>query len=125
MRMQPERRHQGSHSTSSRPTPPPATAARGADLHVCLGCGSDLVQPLWWEETGDGRWSIELRCPECERRREGVFAQHLLDDFDERLTDGTDALLASHRRVARENLAHEVDRFVGALAAGAILPEDF
>jgi hypothetical protein len=34
-------------------------------------------------------------------------------------------LLASHRRVARENLAHEVDRFVGALAAGAILPEDF
>jgi hypothetical protein len=98
---------------------------RGRELHVCPRCGSELVQPDWWEEAGDGAWRVHLRCPECEYRREGVYAQRIVDAYDERLNDGSDLLTAAYRRVARENLAAELERFAGALAAGAILPEDF
>ncbi len=94
-------------------------------LHVCGPCGSVLVQPQWWEETPDRSWRVELRCPECERRREGVFAQSLVDAFDERLNEGSDALATAYRRLVRDNLVAEMERFAGALRAGAILPEDF
>jgi len=94
-------------------------------LHVCEGCSSTLVQPQWWEETPGGSWRVELRCPECEHRREGVFGQSVVDDFDERLNEGSDALATSYRRLVRDNLVAEMERFAGALRAGAILPEDF
>lgn len=114
--------HEGHQRTQGRPAAHSTTPAR---LHVCPACASELVQPLWWDENGDGSWSIGLRCPECEHSYEGVHLQHVLDDYDECLNDGTDLLLATYRRLVRENLAHEIDRFAGALAVGAILPEDF
>jgi ribosomal protein S27E len=94
-------------------------------LHVCGHCGSELVQPQWWEETPGGSWRVELRCPDCEHRHVGVFAQNVVDDFDERLNEGSDALATSYRRLVRDNLVEEMERFAGALRAGAILPEDF
>jgi hypothetical protein len=94
-------------------------------LHVCPACGSQLVQPDWWEEAGGGSWRVCLRCPECEHRREGVYSQAVVDTYDEQLNDGTDDLAAAYRRLVRENIAAELDRFVGALQVDAILPEDF
>ena len=101
----------------------PVDAERG--LHVCECCASDLVQPQWWEETPERAWRVELRCPDCEHRREGVFPQSVVDVFDERLNEGSDALASSYRRLMRDNLVEEMERFAGALRAGAILPEDF
>jgi ribosomal protein S27E len=95
------------------------------DLHVCTECASTLVYPTGWEEAGDDSWQVVLRCPECETVREGVFAQDTVDNFDERLDMGTDALTADLRRLTRANMAAEADAFVAALEAGAILPEDF
>jgi len=94
-------------------------------LHLCGVCSSDLVQPQWWEETSGGTWRVELRCPECEHHREGVFTQNVVDMFDERLNEGSDALATAYRRMVRDNLVAEMERFAGALRAGAILPEDF
>jgi hypothetical protein len=101
-----------------------AVVAPTRGLHVCERCDSELVQPEWWEET-DGGWQVGLRCPECEHRREGVFAQPAVDAFDERLNKGSDALTTAYRRAVRDNLVAEMERFSGALRAGAILPEDF
>jgi DNA-directed RNA polymerase subunit RPC12/RpoP len=98
---------------------------RKQGLHVCPECASELVQPEWWEEAEGLAWRVGLRCPECEHRHEGTYAQAAVDAFDERLNDGSDELLAAYRRVLRENLAEELERFSGALHAGAILPEDF
>lgn len=95
------------------------------DLHVCTECGSELVYPIAWEEAGPDVWQVELRCPECETMREGIFGQDAVDSFDERLDVGTDALTADLRRLTRANMASEADLFVAALNAGAILPEDF
>ena len=95
------------------------------ELHVCLECASDLVYPMEWEESGDENWSVLLHCPNCDIYREGVFTQHTVEVFDEELDRGADALARDYKRLMRANMSDEIDRFVGALTAGAILPEDF
>jgi hypothetical protein len=95
------------------------------DLHVCLECSSDLVYPLEWEESGDENWSVLLHCPNCDVYREGIFTQHTVETFDEELDRGADTLARDYKRLMRANMSEEIDRFVGALDSGAILPEDF
>ena len=95
------------------------------DLHVCIECASDLVYPVQWEESGTDNWSVLLHCPNCDVYREGVFSQDTVEVFDEELDRGADLLAGDYRRLMRANMAEEIERFAGALAAGAILPEDF
>jgi hypothetical protein len=102
---------------------PPAEAHQ--DLHICIDCDSELVYPLQWEESGPENWSVLLHCPNCELFREGVFSQQTVEAFDEELDRGADALARDYKRLMSANMAEEVDRFVGALTADAILPEDF
>jgi hypothetical protein len=95
------------------------------ELHVCLECGSSLVYPVEWEEAGSENWTVLLHCPNCDIFREGVFCQDTVESFDEELDRGAEQLAADYRRLMRANLAEDIKRFVGALHAGAILPEDF
>jgi hypothetical protein len=95
------------------------------ELHVCLDCSSDLVYPVQWEESGSENWSVLLHCPNCDVYREGVFSQDTVEVFDEELDRGADALARDYKRLMRANMSEEIDRFVGALTADAILPEDF
>ena len=95
------------------------------ELHVCMECASDLVYPVEWEESGDENWSVLLHCPNCDIYREGVFTQQTVEIFDEELDRGADALARDYKRLMRANMAEEIDRFVGALDTGAIVPEDF
>ena len=95
------------------------------ELHVCLECSSELVYPVQWEESGAENWSVLLHCPNCDVYREGIFTQDTVEVFDEELDRGADALARDYKRLMRANMSEEIDRFVGALTAGAILPEDF
>ena len=95
------------------------------ELHVCLDCDSELVYPIHWEESGTENWTVLLHCPNCDVFREGVFNQDTVEAFDEELDRGADLLAGDYRRLMRANMAEEIERFAGALAAGAILPEDF
>jgi hypothetical protein len=95
------------------------------ELHLCLDCGSGLVYPVEWEEAGLENWTVLLHCPDCDTCREGVFSQATVEAFDEELDRGTDALARDYKRLLRANMGEEIDRFVGALQADAILPEDF
>jgi hypothetical protein len=94
-------------------------------LQVCMECSSELVYPVEWEESGPENWSVLLHCPNCDVYREGIFSQDTVEVFDEELDRGADALARDYKRLMRANMAEEIDRFVGALTAGAILPEDF
>jgi hypothetical protein len=94
-------------------------------LHVCLDCGGELVYPVEWEEAGAENWSVLLHCPNCDVYREGVFRQETVERFDEELDRGADALARDYKRLMRANMGEEIERFAGALASGAILPEDF
>jgi hypothetical protein len=95
------------------------------DLHVCMECASELVYPVRWEEAGPENWSVLLHCPNCEVYREGVFAQDTVEAFDDELDRGGDALARDYKSLTRANMEEELERFVSALEADAILPEDF
>jgi hypothetical protein len=95
------------------------------DLSLCPECDRDLVYPVDWEEASATHWEVELRCPNCEWSEVGTFDQATVDKFDERLDLGTEALVKDLRRLVQANMEAEADRFAAALAANAILPEDF
>ena len=103
----------------------PGTATPHTDLHVCVECSSTLVYPTEWEEAGPENWRVSLRCPNCEWAATGVFAQDLVDAFDERLDEGTEQLVSDLKQLMHANMSEEIERFVSALDAEALLPEDF
>ena len=94
-------------------------------LHICPDCDSPLVQPLSWSETEDEEWELELSCPNCEWHEEGVYCQSEIEELEDRLEDGLTDMLDDLHRLAQANMADEIERFVRALDAGLILPEDF
>jgi hypothetical protein len=94
-------------------------------LHVCGECDSTLVYPTDWQEAGPDHWEVELRCPNCEWRGTGVFAQAVVESFDDELDRGIDVLLSDYRALVNSNMEDEIDRFAHALQADAILPADF
>ena len=94
-------------------------------LHVCPECSSGLVYPTAWEEAADNGWLLTLRCPNCEWDAEDVFAHGAVEGLDEELDRGTQALVRDLRKLAHANMEEEVDRFVAALEADAVLPMDF
>ncbi len=107
--------------------PRPGDVSKGAkrQLHICVECASELVHPVKWEETSASRWTVTLRCPNCEWIGCGTYEQSTVDCFDEELDLGAQALMRDLRDLARANMRDDVERFVGALTADAILPEDF
>jgi hypothetical protein len=110
----------GDETTPTRRSPEPP-----ADLHLCGTCDSELVYPVDWEEAGDSHWEVTLRCPNCEWAGTGVFEQDTVERFDEELDRGTEALVRDLKNLMQANMEDEIDRFVSALGADAILPEDF
>jgi hypothetical protein len=108
--------------TTAAHRPPSETVE---DLHVCGTCDSELVYPVDWEEAGDTHWEVTLRCPNCEWNGTGVFEQDIVERFDEELDRGTEALVRDLKNLMQANMEDEIERFVSALAAGHIVPEDF
>ena len=104
-----------------------ALPADGAlrDLHLCPCCDRDLVYPVEWEEVSPTHWEVLLRCPNCEWSEVDTFDQPTVDRFDEQLDIGTEILLRDLKRLQQANMEEEIDRFVRAVNADAILPEDF
>jgi hypothetical protein len=106
-----------------------AAAAPGRDalrdLHICPECDRDLVYPVEWEEVSPTHWEVLLRCPNCEWTEVDTFDQPTVDRFDEKLDIGTEILIRDLKRLEQANMEDEVERFVRALGADAILPEDF
>ena len=95
------------------------------DLHVCPECDRELVYPVEWEEASPrtGRcscaaptasgptWASSTRTPSTASTRSS--------------TSGTEALVRDLKRLTQANMEDETERFVAALGADAILPEDF
>ena len=99
--------------------------APGADLHVCPECTSQLVYPTAWEEAGEERWQLLMRCPNCEWDGAGTFGRETVEHLDEELDRGTHALLTDLKQLMHANMEEEIERFIAALRAGAIHPMDF
>jgi hypothetical protein len=103
-----------------------STTRRGRDdLHVCPACNSDLVYPTDWAPARDRHWHVALRCPECEWNGGGLYSQNVVDRLDEALDRGTESVLDDLNLLVRANMEDQIARFVSALDADLILPEDF
>jgi hypothetical protein len=111
-------------AAATEPLPTRVRTGTG-DLHVCPDCDRELVFPVEWSEVSPTHWEVLLRCPNCEWHHVGTFDQPTVDRFDEQLDDGTEILMRDLRRLQQANMEEEMDRFVRALKADAILPEDF
>ena len=94
-------------------------------LHVCPECNSELVQPIDWSEAPDDRWNLALSCPNCDWYAEGLYTQDQVRELEDRLDEGLADMLRDLQRLAQANMADQIDRFVSALHADQVLPEDF
>jgi hypothetical protein len=99
--------------------------ASAEDLCICPECNRDLVYPVEWEISSDTHWEVELRCPNCEWSKVDEFDQPTVDKLDEKLDIGTEILIRDLKRLQQSNRENEIEIFVRALGANAILPEDF
>jgi hypothetical protein len=95
------------------------------ELHICPSCVSDLVQPLSWAETADARWRLTLECPNCGWTEHGTYERTQVERLEDRLDEGLADMISDLQRLTQANMAADVDRFIGALEADLILPEDF
>jgi hypothetical protein len=102
-----------------------AVEERTGPLHICPGCDSHLVQPVEWTEASEEHWELLLRCPNCQWSHEGIFEQEAVEELEEHLDEGLADLLGDLQRLTQANMADEIDRFVAALQADLVLPEDF
>src|SRR4051812_42851856 len=107
------------------PVEQPIARQVARELHVCPDCESHLVYPVEWQEAGPTHWEVELRCPNCEWYGSDVFEQEAVERFDEELDRGTEAVVRDLKRLMHANMEDEIVRFVDALHAGHIQPEDF
>jgi hypothetical protein len=94
-------------------------------LHICPECVSDLVQPVGWSNAGSEHSELSLRCPNCFWETEGSYRQDQIEQLEEQLDEGIEAILADLQRLTHANMEDQVARFVAALQADLILPEDF
>jgi hypothetical protein len=94
-------------------------------LHICPVCSSDLVQPMEWSEPSDEHWELALYCPNCQWTEEGAFSHEQIHELEDRLDQALESMLRDLQRITEANTAEEIDRFVAALEADLILPEDF
>jgi hypothetical protein len=94
-------------------------------LHVCPDCGSELVQPVDWSEAPDDCWNLLLNCPNCDWFSEGLYTHDQVRELEDRLDEGLADMLRDLQRLTQANMADQIDRFVTALYADQVLPEDF
>lgn len=94
-------------------------------LAVCPACHLDFVWPVDHCEEGIASWRVVLRCGNCGTEREGVWQRKAVECFDEERDIAEAQIRADLKAVTHANMAELADTFASALAADAILPEDF
>lgn len=98
---------------------------RVRELHICPSCDSELVQPIDWTESNDAKWELVLECPECGWSESGIYEREQVERLEDKLDEGLADMIGDLQRLTQANMAADVDRFIAALQADLILPEDF
>lgn len=124
-----ERRAASKAAATPRPAAPaccaPPPPQEDLEAHTCPVCGSELVYPEDWDRSGQASWTLHLRCPECETRREVTLGRASIEQFNRELYFGAQALAREADQMTRRNFEDEVQRIVAALERDLIQPMDF
>jgi hypothetical protein len=100
------------------------STATDTELHVCCACSSRLVHLVGGAEGSPGIWELTLRCPECLELRDVRCTEILLARLEEELYRGAVAIHRELERLERLRFEEDMECFLTALWAGAILPMD-
>jgi hypothetical protein len=114
----------------TRATPAPCSVPRpplreDTEVQHCPVCHSTLIYPLDWHRSGPAHWTLILRCPECETRREVTLGRASVERLNRELYSGARALAREADLMTRRNFEDEAERIVAALQRDLILPMDF
>jgi hypothetical protein len=105
-------RHMSS-KRSNRPVPP------------CRFCGTLLIDTTGRHETDSGLWEVELRCPDCERRRASYYTRSELDQLDRELDRAASEIETELGRLEALHMEEWIALFRHALDLDLIGPDDF
>ena len=111
--------------TATAPCCVPQPPREDLEAQTCPVCGSRLVYPEDWERSGTAAWTLQLRCPECETRREVTLGRASVEQVNRELYQGAQAMAREAALLTRRNFEEEVERIVAALERNLILPMDF
>ena len=114
-----------SFSSASPPRDDDRRGKLDEGLLVCGACRSTLIYPADCEERDRDHWHVELWCPDCGHHKWALFDIDMLDGLDRELDRAEAEIEADLACLTRANMADYVNRFVAALDADAIEPEDF
>jgi hypothetical protein len=103
----------------------PEPPSQDPPLSCCPICRSHLVHPMSWERTGESTWHVELRCPECELRREVTLDRTAVEHFNLEIYRGAQVMNRLSERLSRRHFWEEAERMIEALKHDLILPMDF
>jgi hypothetical protein len=98
-------------------------------MHVCVVCRANAVTPLHTQVWDDDRWLVVLRCGACGHERTGLFAHATCLVYEGHLDASAHlirrSLKAAEAERERSEMAEGAERFIEALKADIVGPDDF
>ena len=102
------------------------TPLRHDSLHVCHACDRDFIVPVSVVDLIDHeRCVVELACTNCGTASLGVHDDRSLMELDRRMDRAQAQMREAVEVLETADELERIDRFVRALRADVILPEDF
>lgn len=94
-------------------------------LPTCPGCGSDLVQPLRWQQRADAELLVELRCPECFVVAQACLSPTEMEELDRRQSGYRELLVAAYEQAVADNMEATAASLHEAFARDLVGADDF
>ena len=94
-------------------------------LSECPSCGSELIQPLRWEQRPDGEVLVELRCPECFTFMHASHTQAEMAELDRRQSRSREQIVNAYEQTVEANMTALVNDLHEALERDLVGPDDF
>jgi hypothetical protein len=95
------------------------------DAQVCPACWRHHVSACRWQDAGDDRLVVSLRCGSCGHADRRVLTRKQARGLEHALARHTDAIAAAADRLERERMVDWVDAFAIALQRDLIDIGDF
>ena len=92
--------------------------------HACESCDRPFVYPEFGVAEG-ACWRVLVRCLSCGWSGERILDEEGLESFERELDDERAQLERDLQHLSEHNMREYCHLFIAALAANAVLPEDF